>query len=218
LGSASFTGRGVTSPESGGVTTRKRIIVGGLRKQKCCGQTLLFLEIFDPPRLKRKDSFIYCTAAPPVTKPSRKNWRPTTQEMLLPLPATVSRPKCIALREALSLLASSQGTMSTVAQLLNAVYCAYFVHETVVRQPDLNLFSAAEAALHQCAVRGEITGKFDVSADGQIAIQRVLGMHDQQLVTVPAYIVVDAEVRLTELLSTEFSSPIASRPDARPLH
>jgi len=141
-----------------------------------------------------------------------------TQEMLLPLPATVSRPKCIALRDALFSLASSQGTMSTVAQLLNAVYCTYFIHETVVRWPDLNLFSAAEAALHQCALCGEISGKFDVSADGQTGIQRVLGMYDQQLITVPAYIVVDPEIRLTELLSTEFSSPIASRPDARPLH
>ncbi|VBT14650.1 Fis family transcriptional regulator [Burkholderia pseudomallei] len=108
--------------------------------------------------------------------------------------------------------------MSTVAQLLNAVYCAYFVHETVVRQPDSNLFRAAEAALHKCAIRGEITGKFDVPIDGQIAIQRVLSTYDQQLVSVPASIVVDAESRLTELLSTEFSSPIASGPDARPLH
>ncbi|WP_157655440.1 hypothetical protein [Burkholderia ubonensis] len=141
-----------------------------------------------------------------------------TQEMILPLPATISRPKCIALRDALFFLASRQGNMATVAQLLNAVYCAYLVHETVARQPNLNLFSAAEAALHECAVCGEITGKFDVSTDGKIAIQRVLGTYEQQLVTVPTYIVVDAEIRLVELLSTDFSSPIISGPDARPLH
>lgn len=80
------------------------------------------------------------------------------------------------------------------------------------------LFRAAEAALHKCAIGGEITGKFDIPTDGKIAIQRVLRTYDQQLVSVPASIVVDAVSRLTELLSTEFSSPIASGPDTRPLH
>ncbi|WP_155122801.1 hypothetical protein [Burkholderia ubonensis] len=79
--------------------------------------------------------------------------------------------------------------MATVAQLLNAVYCAYLVRETVVPQPDLNLFSAAEVALHKCTIGGKITGKFDAPPEGQIAIQRALSTYEKQLVSIPARIV-----------------------------
>ncbi|WP_217591063.1 hypothetical protein [Burkholderia sp. GbtcB21] len=210
----------MTSPESGGITTRKRIIVGGLRKQKFCDVTLPFLEVFDPPRLKRKILFIYCTAAPPGPKPSRKQQAAEDAGHVAASTGDHTRPKCIALRDALFLLASRQGNVATVAQLLDTVNCAYLVHETVVRQPDLNQFSAAEVALHKCTIGGEITGKFDVPPEGQIAIQRVLSIYEKRLVSIPARIVVDAESRLVKLLPTEseFSSPIASSPDARPHH
>jgi len=69
-------------------------------------------------------------------------------------------------------LVTGEGDGSAVAQC--AVYCAYYVHEATVGGTHLGVFRVAEAALHDCAVRGKAEGKFSTTTDGMAAIQKVL--------------------------------------------
>ncbi|MGC3030118.1 hypothetical protein ACPUER_34190 [Burkholderia sp. DN3021] len=108
-----------------------------------------------------------------------------TKEMLLPIPASVARRKSIEHHMVYHSLATGNGNASIVAQLFSAVYCAYFVHEATTGRTDLDVFRAAELALHDCAVRGKAEGKFTTTTDGMIAAQRVLTLRDEQLLNVP---------------------------------
>ncbi|WP_175958567.1 hypothetical protein [Burkholderia sp. BCC0405] len=98
------------------------------------------------------------------------------------------------------------------------LYCAYFIRKATGGTGDVSLFRDAEAALRESAVRGEKCGNFTPSVDGGVAIQRVLSLYVQQLLSVPVYIVVGAEDRVAEFLSSDAPSPIAREPKQRPLH
>lgn len=60
----------------------------------------------------------------------------------------------------------------------SAVYCMYFVQATEGRT-GLDLFHVAETALHDCAVRGSAGGKFTDTANGMIAIQKLLILRNE---------------------------------------
>ncbi|AWY65027.1 hypothetical protein A8H36_07060 [Burkholderia thailandensis] len=105
-------------------------------------------------------------------------------------------------------LASREGNGSVVAQLFSAVYGAYFTHEATEGRTDLDWFRVAEAALHDCAVRGKAEGKFTTTADGMIAVQKVLVVRDEQLLNLPSYIIADAQARLAAFLANDLLSPI----------
>ncbi|MDN7701339.1 hypothetical protein R0290_13715 [Burkholderia semiarida] len=105
-------------------------------------------------------------------------------------------------------LVNGEGSGSAVAQLFGAVYGAYYVHEATVGRTDLDAFRLAEAALHDCAVRGKAEGKFTTTADGMAAIQKVLIFRDEQLLNLPAYIIADAQARLSEFVVNDSLSPI----------
>ncbi|MBY4801991.1 hypothetical protein K6W78_18480 [Burkholderia cepacia] len=139
-----------------------------------------------------------------------------TKAMLLPLPASVARRKSTEHHMAYHTLAPGEGNGSVVAWLFSTIYCAYFVHEATEGRTDLDLFRVAEAVLHDCAVRGKAEGKFTTTADGMIALQKVLALRDEQLLNVPTYVIVDAQARLSEFVTNDLLSPIAPEREPPP--
>ncbi|UVE65882.1 hypothetical protein L2Y90_01785 [Burkholderia pyrrocinia] len=81
---------------------------------------------------------------------------------------------------------------------------------------DLDVFRVAEAALHDCAVRGKAEGKFTATADGMVAIQKVLVLHDEQLLNSPSYVIADAQARLSEFVGNDLMSPIVPEREPPP--
>ncbi|QQK03788.1 hypothetical protein JFN94_06395 [Burkholderia anthina] len=138
-----------------------------------------------------------------------------TKEMLLPISASVARRKSIEHHMAYHSLATGGGNASIIAQLFSAVYCAYFVHEATEGRANLDVFRVAEAALHDCAIRGKAEGKFTTATDGMIAVQKVLTLRDEQLLNVSAHVIADAQARLAKFLTNDLLSPIAPELDPR---
>jgi hypothetical protein len=132
-----------------------------------------------------------------------------TKGMLLPIPVSVARHKSIEHHMAYHMLATGRGNTSIIAQLFSAIYCAYFVDCATQGWSDLEMFRLAEATLHECAVRGKTGGRFEGAPEGMIAIQQVLVLRDQQLLSVPAYTIADAQTRLARFLASDDISPFA---------
>ncbi|KVU26057.1 hypothetical protein WK66_12450 [Burkholderia ubonensis] len=100
-------------------------------------------------------------------------------------------------------LTTGEGDGSAVVQPFSAVYGAYYVHDATVGRTDLDVFRVAEAALHDCAVRGKAEGKFTTTADGMVAIQNVLVLRDEQLLNFPSCVIADAQARLSEYVTND---------------
>jgi hypothetical protein len=145
-----------------------------------------------------------------MTKRQQRRMRqPMTKGMLLPIPVSVARRKSIEHHMAYHMLVTGRGNTSIIGQLFSTIYCAYFVDDATRGRSDPEMFRLAEAALHECAVRGKTEGRFEGSPDGMIAIQQVLVLRDRQFLSVPAYIVADAQTRLARFLASDDISPLA---------
>lgn len=105
---------------------------------------------------------------------------------------------------------------SVVTELFSAVRCICVVHEATEARTGRALFRVADAALYEYAVRGTAERKFTTTADGMVAIQKVLIFRDEQLLNFPSYVIADAQARLREFLNNDLLSPIA--PKREPPH
>lgn len=143
---------------------------------------------------------------------------PTPNEMLQPLSAHESRAKCIQSADAYYTLTAGEADALTVSHLLGVVYTAYFINETIEGEWPIELFRVAEAALHECAVTGEVSGNFDISVALQIEVQRVLSLYIHHLAHVPLFVHVSAEERAAEFLSSDSGSLIPRGPAQQPTH
>ncbi|WP_144155458.1 hypothetical protein [Paraburkholderia sp. BCC1885] len=132
------------------------------------------------------------------------------KEMLLPIAADFIRQKSLEHHLALATLRSGRGGSDTVGRLFHCIYVAYFVREATIGRFDLNVFRAAEAALHEMVTAAKGSGVYEISGDGCIQIEHVLAMHDRQLATIPRHVIENAQKRLDRFLSTDDLSPIAS--------
>lgn len=137
-------------------------------------------------------------------------------EVLHPLPAEVSRAKCIQSTNAYYALTAGEGDALTVAHLLDVVYTAYFINEMIEGKFPIEVFSVARAALHECAVSGECSGNFDVPIAVQTEIQLVLSLYLYHLTRVPVFIHTSAEERAALCLSPKSSSTILREPMCQP--
>ncbi|MBR7958857.1 hypothetical protein KDW41_00130 [Burkholderia vietnamiensis] len=140
---------------------------------------------------------------------SHRSKKPLSKDMLLPLPAAVTRKKSLEHHLALASLQNGSGTADTISKVFQTIYLAYFVHEATVGRHDLDKFRMAEAAVVECAVAAKKTGAFEIPASGRASVEHILLMHDQQLANVPAHVIATAHVRLAQFIATEKLSPIA---------
>ncbi|MBB5466845.1 hypothetical protein HDG32_002963 [Paraburkholderia sp. CI2] len=136
-----------------------------------------------------------------------------TRDMLLPLPATISRHRSLEHHVALAALRAGNCNIELIGRLFRAVYLAYFVHETLTGRRSLEPFRISEAVLHTVAARIKAAGDWSLpEADGR-ALECVLSLHDEQLSTLPSHRIAQADERLNIFLVTDALSPIAPDDD-----
>lgn len=143
-----------------------------------------------------------------MKKRSLRTKRPMTKDMLLPLAESVARRTSLEHHLALATLRSGKGASDTVGRLFHAIYVAYFIHDATVGRADLDAFRAAEAVLHKCAVAAKVSGMYEISGDGGVAVEQVLAIHDRQLESIPRHVIENAQGRLNRFLATDDLSPI----------
>lgn len=139
-------------------------------------------------------------------------------EVLYPLSTEVSRVKCIQSANAYYALTAGTGDTLAVSHLLGVVYTAYFINEMIDGEFPIEVFRIAGAALHECAVSGERSGKFDIPVAPQTEIQLVLSLYLYHLTRVPSFIHTSAEERAATFLSIDSDSPIPREPTQQPLN
>lgn len=138
---------------------------------------------------------------------SSKRRTALTKTMLLPLSAAVVQRKSLEHRLALTALKSGHGNLDFVGRLFRAIYLAYFVQDMTSRTHDVSDFCAAEATLSKCALRGKREDIWLLSDDEHSAIEKILLLHDQQLVNTPSHTVASAQERISRFLATDAPSP-----------
>jgi len=136
-----------------------------------------------------------------------------TRDMLLPLPATISRRRSLEHHLALAALRAGNCNIEPIGRLFRAVYIAYFVQEALNGHRFLAPFRIAEAALHAIAARIKAGGDWSLlEADGR-ALEHVLSLHDEQLSTIASHRIAQADGQLNIFLANNTLSPIAPDDD-----
>ncbi|WP_244118372.1 hypothetical protein [Burkholderia gladioli] len=126
--------------------------------------------------------------------------RPLTKSHLLPLPAALVRQQQLRHHVAWSLLLDQCAEPAQLAILLHVVEITYLLASPADRDAISNArFRQAEAALEACFGQlGE--GGITLEATEREAIEQVLVMHDQQLISVPSYRYLEAQERVKQLV------------------
>lgn len=136
-----------------------------------------------------------------------------SRDMLLPLPATISRQRSLGHHLALATLQAGKGNVDLIGRLFRTLYIAYFVHEATNGRSGLVTFRISEAALHAVVVRARAGGEWSLSDADRRALEHVLLLHDEQLLAIPSHRILEAEERLNSFLATDAMSPIVSDDD-----
>lgn len=149
----------------------------------------------------------------PTPKPRKSRQpagrRPLTRDMLLPLPATISRRRSLEHHLALAALRSGNCNIELIGRLFRTVYLAYFIHQALNSRRSVAAFRISEAALHAIATRIKAASDWSLpEADGR-ALAHVLSLHDEQLSTLPSHRIAQADEQLNIFLANDALSPIA---------
>lgn len=131
-----------------------------------------------------------------------KRRRALTKTHLLPLPAALVRQQQLRHHMAWSMLLDQRAEPAQLAILLNVVEITYLLASPEERDAVLTArFRHAEAALEACFGQlGE--GRVMLEATEHEAIEQILAMHDQQLLSVPSHRYLGAQERTKQLAET----------------
>ncbi|WAG17855.1 hypothetical protein DX980_00400 (plasmid) [Burkholderia gladioli] len=126
--------------------------------------------------------------------------RPLTKTHLLPLPSALVRQRQLRHHVAWSLLLDQCAKPAQLAILLHVVEITYLLASPEDRDAISNArFRRAEAALEACFGQlGE--GGITLEATEREAIERVLVMHDRQLISGPSYRYLEAQECVKQLV------------------
>ncbi|MCR5897001.1 hypothetical protein E2P84_39785 [Burkholderia cepacia] len=143
-----------------------------------------------------------------MSHPSRRNRRPLTKSMLLPLPSVDVRRLSLRFHLALAAMSSGHGSGDQFMTLLGTIYIAFFLRDIEVGDVDRGLYKRAEEALEQCMQRVEQGQPWMLLADERVAIEEMVTFHDTQLLIAPAHRYADAWERVRCVVEQGRPSPI----------
>ncbi|WP_186102855.1 hypothetical protein [Burkholderia gladioli] len=128
--------------------------------------------------------------------------RPLTKTHLLPLPAGLVRQQQLRHHVAWSLLLDQLAEPAQLAILLHVVEITYLLASPEEREvvPTAR-FRQAEAALEACFEQLD-EGGVTLEATEHEAIEQILALHDQQLLSVPSHRYLEAHERVQQLTET----------------
>ncbi|MBU9217742.1 hypothetical protein KTD55_27125 [Burkholderia gladioli] len=128
--------------------------------------------------------------------------RPLTKTHLLPLPAGLVRQQQLRHHVAWSLLLDQLAEPAQLAILLHVVEITYLLASPEEREVvSIARFRRAEAVLEVCF--GQLdAGCVTIEATAHEAIEQILALHDQQLLSVPSHRYLEAHERVQQLAET----------------
>lgn len=140
---------------------------------------------------------------PVAGQPRRK---PLDKTMLLPHPAAYVREQSLHWHLALAAFRAGKGNGNLLAELVKALYLAWYLQEAGLGAANDELYLEAERILDAAANNAgkEICG---IDSADCLPITRILDLHEQQLSSAPVYAVAEAQQRVVHFGKSEKRSP-----------
>lgn len=140
----------------------------------------------------------------PVTGQPRR--KPLNKTMLLPYPLGYAREKSLHRHLALAAFRDGKGNGDLLAELVKALYLAWYLQQAGFGAAKRELFLEAERILDTAARNVSKDIRVIEAADCQ-AITAVLDLHEEQLSGAPVYAVAEAQQRVLNFGKSDRRSP-----------
>jgi hypothetical protein len=141
---------------------------------------------------------------PAVPNQSRRT--PLSKPMLLPPTAVSVRKLVLRHHIALAAFHAGKGNGSLLAELVKALYLAWYLQVAGFGAADRELYLEAERLLDHAARNAHKDIWFIEAADS-VSISRLLNLCEQQLLSAPIYAVGEARARLSHFSKSNKRSP-----------
>lgn len=133
--------------------------------------------------------------------------------MLLPMKTQAASDISLANHLALAVCRKGQGNAHLINVLKRAVYLTYCLQNAGFGDAPVDLYRFADAALSQAAGSAQCDGVWQVSVEVASMLEKILAIHDQQLVAAAMGHVVAAVTQFSNLIASNLHSAMSR--DAR---
>jgi hypothetical protein len=95
-------------------------------------------------------------------------------------------------------------------ELIQTVYTVYFVQRSGFGSAAVELYRQAEAGLEHARAQAQLSEIWNLDAETAELFEDVLALYDQQLISAPSWMFVEAWERLAVFVAGESHSPFIS--------
>jgi hypothetical protein len=134
--------------------------------------------------------------------------------MLLPMKRQAVSDISLANHLALAVCRKGQGNAHLIKVLRRAVYLTYYLQNAGFGNAPVDLYRCADAALSQAASSAQCDGVWQLSVEVALMLEKVLAIHDQQLMAAAMGRVVEAMTQFSNLIASDLHSAMSR--DAQP--
>ena len=137
---------------------------------------------------------------------SQSGRKPLGKTMLLPHTATFVREQSLHWHLALAAFRAGKGNGDLLAELVKALYLAWYLQEAGFGTAERELYLDAERIL-DAAARNASKNIWLIEAADCLPITGILDLHEQQLLSAPVYAVGEAQQRVLHFGKSDKRSP-----------
>jgi hypothetical protein len=119
-----------------------------------------------------------------------------------------AREMSLAHHLALAACRGDRANRHQINELVRSVYMAYYLQRMGFGELPFECYEHAEAAFENALAVATKSAKWIISEQDAPVIERLLALHDQQLIEAPMHRVVEAEKQLRQFLAGTGASPL----------
>jgi hypothetical protein len=134
-----------------------------------------------------------------------------SKQMLLPISLHIASDISLKNHLALAVCRRGNGNSHLMNELVKAVYTAFYLQRSGLGDAPVDLFRRAEVGLESALAEASLTQVWTLDEDTASSLEEVLALHDQQLASAAAWMLVEAHERLNAFVAGDRRSPLARR-------
>lgn len=135
--------------------------------------------------------------------------RHLSKQMLLPISRQSASDMSLRSHLALAVCRRGNGNAYLMNELVKTVYTTYYLQRSGLGDAPVELFCVAESGLERALAEASVTQVWTLGEDAASSLEEVLALHDQQLVSAAAWMLVDARERLDAFVASDRHSPFS---------
>jgi hypothetical protein len=144
--------------------------------------------------------------------------RHRSKAMLLPMKRQAVADISLANHLALAVCRKGQGNAHLINVLKRAVYLTYYLQNAGFGEEPVDLYRFAEAGLSQAAGSAQCDGVWQVSVEVALMLEKILAIHDQQLMAAAVGHVIEATTQFSRFIASQLHSAMSRDATASECH